>query len=858
MATKRERSHIYVNADQFRKIESYKPYRRTITPKRPGEPSVGRAVHSLALESSINAAVGGAHQRKQGIAISVPTAKPGIYLEFESIPGWELAISGLENRRLRDRQRHIEAVAVSDIDTVDENGNTKLVQHATVFVPDGQIGHFFKQLEKYALATPKKKNERRHENTYDRIATLQLATLRALWTDSNDAYPVDEDEAIWWEVWLRRTDGRELDRFHQFATLTNIRLIDRRLQFDDRIVTLAFASTHQLSASIDVLNDLAELRRAKEVATFFIDQSPKDQAEWVKDLVSRCKRASDGAPTVCILDTGVNHGHPLLEGTLADEDCHSIESTWGKHDHDGHGTEMAGLALYGDLVPILTDNQPVVQRIRLESVKILPPKGSNDPDLYGAITAEATSRVEIQAVSRKRTFSMAVTARDTRDRGQPTSWSSAVDALAAGRSFDQSSKGLVYLDDDEVPHQRLFVISAGNIEETSLEKAHLDRSDTEPVHDPAQAWNALTVGAYTEKAVIEDSSWNGWTPVAMPGDLSPWSTTSVVFAKQWPFKPDVVAEGGNVVHNAAYEVDFPCDDLNLLTTYYKPSDKLLVTTWATSAATAQVARISASVSSEYPNLWPETVRGLVVNSAEWTPAMKSHLAEVRGKTARTQLIRRYGFGVPSLERALKSAGNAVTLVVQDTIRPFIDGKMREIHLHDLPWPRDVLASLGEANVKVRVTLSYFVEPNPGRRGWQQKHRYQSHGLRFDVKGPTESTDEFRKRLNQKALEEEEEKPTKDNDGSEWYLGERARNRGSLHSDILHGFAADIAERGVIAIYPVTGWWKELKKRDRSEQGARYALIVSIETDAVDADIWTPINAQVRVPVEISVSTENDF
>lgn len=49
---------------------------------------------------------------------------------------------------------------------------------------------------------------------------------------------------------------------------------------------------------------------------------------------------------------------------------------------------------------------------------------------------------------------------------------------------------------------------------------------------------------------------------------------------------------------------------------------------------------------------------------------------------------------------------------------------------------------------------------------------------------------------------------------------------------------------------MSGWWKELKKRDRSAFGARYALIVSIETDAVDADVWTPIAQEVGVPVEI--------
>jgi hypothetical protein len=279
-------------------------------------------------------------------------------------------------------------------------------------------------------------------------------------------------------------------------------------------------------------------------------------------------------------------------------------------------------------------------------------------------------------------------------------------------------------------------------------------------------------------------------------------------------------------------------------------DKTLVSTWATSAATAQAACFCATISAEYPDFWPETIRALVVHSAEWTEAMRRHLVQAGGKTARAQLVRRYGYGVPDLARALRSASSAVTLVVEDVLRPFDNGKMREIHFHDLPWPREALAALDNAEVRVRITLSYFIEPNPGRRGWQTKHRYQSHGLRFEVKGPTESLDEFRKRLNRGALAEEEDRPSSGADNDGWYLGPNARNGGSIHSDILTGSAANIAERGTIAVYPVTGWWKEMKKRDRSEHGARYALLVSIETDEVDADIMTPIADQVGVPVAV--------
>ncbi len=397
----------------------------------------------------------------------------------------------------------------------------------------------------------------------------------------------------------------------------------------------------------------------------------------------------------------------------------------------------------------------------------------NDPELYGAITAQAVARPEADAPDRARTFSLAVTATDERDRGQPTSWSAALDALAVGRSFDPTTQGLVYLDDGETIERRLFVVSAGNV--VNLDVAHLDRSDLEAVHDPAHAWNPLTVGAYTEKSIVTDPSWNGWSGLSQPGELSPWSTTSVSFQDVWPIKPDVVFEGGNVGRNGK-TLDFPVPDLCLLSTYYKPADKTLALSWATSAATAQVARIAAITRAEYSDLWPETVRALIVHSARWTNTMQAHLGSGAGKRARLNLARRYGYGVPDLQRTMRSANDCLTLMVQSSIVPFFNGKMNEMHVHDLPWPKEVLGQLGQIAVRLRVTLSYFVEPNPARRGWKKRHRYASHGLRFDVKSATESTSEFRKRLNQRALDEDEERPvTGDSDG--WFFGgARAQKR----------------------------------------------------------------------------------
>ena len=176
-----------------------------------------------------------------------------------------------------------------------------------------------------------------------------------------------------------------------------------------------------------------------------------------------------------------------------------------------------------------------------------------------------------------------------------------------------------------------------------------------------------------------------------------------------------------------------------------------------------------------------------------------------------------------------------------------------MNLHELPWPKEVLEELGQAPARLRITLSYFIEPNPGRRGWKKRHRYASHGLRFDLKTPTETVDEFRKRLNQRALDEDEDRPGT-TDVTEWYLGEMARNKGSIHSDIWVGTAADLAERGVVGIYPVSGWWKDQPKRDRSDLGARYSLLMAIETEAEDVDIWTPVAQQIGIPIEESIIT----
>jgi hypothetical protein len=152
---------------------------------------------------------------------------------------------------------------------------------------------------------------------------------------------------------------------------------------------------------------------------------------------------------------------------------------------------------------------------------------------------------------------------------------------------------------------------------------------------------------------------------------------------------------------------------------------------------------------------------------------------------------------------------------------------------------------------MRVTLSYYVEPNPSSRGWQGRYRYASHGLRFDVKRPTETIDDFQRRLsNQAAQEETGSAPRTADSDDRWFIGSRTRNAGSLHADIWTGTGAALADSGYIGVTPVGGWWKDNNRRDRIGLPVRYALLVSLRTDAMTTDIYTPIATQIGMPVQI--------
>lgn len=492
----------------FKSREDY-TYPKPIGSDRSNPPQ-NRGRHANKLRSDLGNVLEALEQERKSSEFEVDiVGEPGFYLDVEfSASEKDKVLQSIENLRGKAK---IELMSVS----VSPNSNEYL--EATLFVPDSKKHDFKKKITAYEneeTETGKPKNE----TLVSRIAAFSLGSITSLFTDEKSLFPQDQSVAVWWEVWLR---GDRKENFDEITERLNIRVQPHSVKFVEREVVLALANVVQLGQILRKCDAIAELRIAKDMPSFFFENNELEQQAWMNDLLSRCVFEQSPNVSICLLDGGVMRTHPLLEHSLSVDDMHSYEPAWKTHDtREGHGTNMSGLLMYGELCEALVGHQKIEISHCLESVKILPPQGENDPALYGWIMQEGISRAEIQAPFRTRVTCMPVTSEGS-NRGTPSSWSAAIDNMCFGR--DGISDELV---------QRLIILPVGNIRDEINREDYIANNDSASAENPAQSWNALVVGAFTEKVNIVDSKYRHWQPIAPAGDLSPRSRTSCIWGRQ--------------------------------------------------------------------------------------------------------------------------------------------------------------------------------------------------------------------------------------------------------------------------------------------------------------------------------------
>ena len=830
--------------DRWRTQEAYSPKKRRVAVVVPQQ---NRAQHGGSLLSQAEAV----RERFTVTAREWDTLEEirsrGIIIEFESMPGFELHTESWSDRKIPKFE------LLNVVESVSADGLSVVKQRW--FIRDGALEEFVRIFRDY-LAKTTNKGEPKRGPLVNSIGQIRVAALAQLWTEREDL-PAD-NVTSWYEVWLR-AGANDIERslilrqFRSEAHRLGLQVGEREEKLPEHTVLHVHGAFGLLGRSTALMNCVAEIRQVYNYASIYDRQEPGQQQQAADDLRQRTVVRADGSLAVCVLDTGVERGHPLLQSIIAAGDNQTISAPWGVADDKDHGTPMSGIVAYENLAKALATPGPFEVPFVLEGMKIVPPPAvmNRDEKHAAEYTAQGVGQAEVTHPDRSRVWCLATSMEGPHD-GRPSSWSSRIDQLAAGV-------------DNGGEVRRIFCVSAGNV--PKAEWNNYPRSNHQaPVENPGHAWNALCVGGFTEYDRLDVAvDRQGYAPIALRGAIAPCSRTSLLWDKEWPPKPDVVFEAGNGARRQQRDAPMGFSELLLLSTEADFRRALFTTFDGTSAATALASRMAAQIALAYPDFWPETIRGMLVHSAEWTTAMRSTAPATRpGSTVRLTdkeqrefLLKTVGYGSPRADLVLGNERNRATLVAQAELQPFqLNGpnaKYNEYHVYSLPWPKATLEGLVDQEVRLRVTLSYFIEPNPGNRV-TSRYRYPGCRLRFKVSAPGQRVNDLKAQVNRLAEEdadrEEREWVRADNAG--WLLGSNNIFRGSVHSDIWEGPAANLLSMQHIAVFPTSGWWKTRLGLRKADSRIKYSLIASLESAGAEVDLYTDIANQIRVPVVVGI------
>lgn len=830
----RDRPHLSIDAFRESTQYSYPPRPQRRKPLRENY-----AAHASALVEQLTQALGELHTTDADARLSVPGLKPGSLIEVATRPPEE-----------GSRTKAVKVPATlefpsQEIVILRTERHEDRSESALMFVPDDARSYLQNRITEYGRDPG---DVRRPDiDRFEVIERIAAASDESLFTGKID---FESTEIVWWELWVQGLPLRA-EQLTGLARAENVDVHTDRLVFPDTTVLFVHAPASVLAEfAARVPGAITEIRRATGTIEPFLDRSaggvgPQD---WVDDLAGRVTPASATSAVVCALDTGVAAAHPLLVPGL--QGAWAYDAAWGTDDHaphGGHGTAIAGLILYGDLESHMNGTTQVTLTHGVESMKLLPPSGfpATTPPSYGVVTQGAVAAVESERPDVRRSFCLA-TSTDEFPPDRPSTWSGALDQIAAGA-----------MPGDEVEDapasaapKRLVLVATGNV----MGGMMVDVVPSQPVEDPAQSWNALTIGGFTRKEQMPTAP-PVFEPVVAANHRSPFSRGSQSLPDDLtPIKPEVLFEAGNMVSDATGFCGWH-RAVSLLAIGSDVATEPLVPFWATSAAAGVAGNFVGQLQTALPELWPETHRALTVDSAHWPQPIRKKLIgtgahwKTGPKNAKQKLLREVGYGVPEIGRAILSARNDLTLIAQAEIQPFAlgadgrSGVFNEMHFYDLPWPRTALEQLENEIVTMKVTLSYFIEPNLSGKAATRPETYRSFGLRFAMKKRNETEATFRARINSA---QERDASAAESESDYWLLGSKAVQAGSLHCDLWRGHAIDLALHDEIAVYPVGGWWKSHAGQRRVTDRGRYALVISVSAAGQAIDLYTEVSNMVDV------------
>jgi hypothetical protein len=325
---------------------------------------------------------------------------------------------------------------------------------------------------------------------------------------------------------------------------------------------------------------------------------------------------TEDAPTVCVIDSGIQEQHPWLADAIDTGNSHCYLPDRAQNDtadevvDGGHGTRVAGAVLFPRDLP--TDgnhsHECWIQNARVLDANCFIPKSLFPPILLKKIV-DRFHKAERQT----RIFNHSIAAGQPSRTKHMSAWAASIDLLC-------------------YEHDIAFVQAAGNLPDDSASsfrpgvKQHLQAGKEFPrylderccrIPNPAQSLQAITVGSVAH-ADFDDGSWKSISKTDWPSAF-----TSAGPGIWDSIKPDVVEYGGDlaVSHGDSVAVATPdsaaviCPQLVRRTT--GPGPAFSQDTVGTSFSAPKVAGVVAALQKLLPEEPAILYRALIAQSARW-------------------------------------------------------------------------------------------------------------------------------------------------------------------------------------------------------------------------------------------------
>ena len=529
------------------------------------------------------------------------------------------------------------------------------------------------------------------------------------------------------------------------------------------------------------------------------------------------------AARVCVLDSGVNTNHPLLAPAIA-ESADFIGDTDGM-DLNGHGTAVAGVALYGDLEACNSTNYW-------------------HPELWifnGRILDE---NAEFDSSSIEKTLIEAVTYFVEEHQCR-------IFNLSLGNSnapYDNRHiRGIAYvLDKLARDFNILFVVSAGNfsgsIDPDVPRHSWRDEfpeyllADESIIIDPAPALNVLTVGSLARHNATFDAQRYpeiGQLAPATENQPSPFTRHGPTI--KGAIKPELVAMGGNLASpiRTGNELNAVMRGMGVLTCNSRfVGNTLFSEISGTSFAAPYITHLAGRLLNNYPKASANLLRALLVNHANMLSEIESSFPEDMKKSYRSANGRDAfrdiaGYGAVDEGELFRSSQNAVVLMAEEKI------ENNSHHFFELPLPDDFLRSQ-RASREIRVTLSY----RPAVRTTRIDYVATKMSFRL-VKD--QSLESVQRHFNHST--QDETKTRNDDATSNRDISAELRGKGTVQSSTWRIKQPKPSEKWFVVITRQDRDWGEALSFEQED----YALVVTVtDRENEEAQLYSQISQRIEL------------